>query len=99
MTPAEAKLLLTPPLIFGNPTQIAARNLLREVDDCKEAILACDADHLLPPDKNFKGPRNKKWLDSIRFCECVMKWAPESEEERGGDWSVVYAAIQATLDA
>ncbi|SRR5258706_15819989 len=99
MTVTEARKLLTTPLVFGSETQIKARDLLREVEDCKEAILACDEDHLLPPYKGFRSPRNKKWLDSIRFCECVMKWAPECGESRGGDWGIVDAAIQAALNA
>lgn len=93
MTVAEARKLLTPPLLFGNPTQIAARDLLREVDDCKQALLACDADH-------FKqGRRSEKWRREVRYCECVYRWAPECEETRGGDWSIIDAAIAAAFDA
>ena len=91
MTVDEARKLLKVPLVFGNPTQIAARDLLREVDDCKEALLDCEYDHFA------EEVRGKKWRRAVRLCECVMKWAPESEEERGGDWSIIDAAIAEAL--
>ncbi len=92
MTVAEAKELVAAPLKFGSEMQIAARNLLREVDDCRQAIIACDADHL-----TVGARRSQKSRREIRYCECVSKWAPECEDERGGDWSVVEAAIVAAL--
>jgi len=91
MTITEARKLLAAPLTFGSETQIAARNLLREVDDCKEAILDCEYDHFAD------GVRGKTWRRAVRLCDCVDKWAPECEEERGGDWSIVDAAIAEAL--
>lgn len=93
MTVTEARKLLTTPLVFGSETQIRARDLLREVDDCKEALLACDAEHFEP------GRRSEKWRRGIRYCECVLRWASECDESRGGDWGIIDAAIQAALNA
>lgn len=92
MTVTEARKLLETPLVFGSPSQITARNILREVDDCLQAMLKCDADH-------FEAKRrSEKWRREIRFCECVDQWAPESAEDRGGDWSIVDAAIAAACN-
>jgi hypothetical protein len=90
MTVTEARKLLNTPLVFGNPSQILARDILREVDDCKNAMLACDFDHFRTALNSEKSRR------AIRFCECVEPWQPD---ECSDDWSIVDAAIVAAINA
>jgi hypothetical protein len=88
MTVVEVRKELKRKLVFGDAQQIKARDILREVQDCKEAIMACDREH--EDAVKYEGVSTR----TIKTCECVDKWAPEVTTERGGDWDIVNAAIK-----
>jgi hypothetical protein len=69
MTLTEARKILKPPLIFGNDAQIKAARFIEQVEECKEAILACDYvdEHLACN------------LSALLDCDCIEKWYDEDK--------------------
>jgi hypothetical protein len=61
----EAKDELARPLVFGDPEQIAARNVLRQVADCAEVIYDCPEKHI------HESFRKSRVLQEVCHCLCA----------------------------